>query len=206
VSVWSVPRLWPGATIAILASGPSMSQAVADQVHAADLPTIVINNTFRLAPWADMLYAADQEWWSEFPEALHFAGLRVSVSEVKGVHRLRHTGAEGFDPDPTCVKTGGNSGYQALHIAAHAGAKRILLCGFDMHGGHWHKEHQRPLRTTPSPSYGRWIARLATLGEALATRGIEVINCTPGSALRCFRMARLDDCLAAESAIGTRAA
>ena len=45
MSFWSVPRLWPGATVAILASGPSMNQAVADRVRAAGLPAIAINDT-----------------------------------------------------------------------------------------------------------------------------------------------------------------
>lgn len=186
---WAIPRLWSGATVAVLASGPSMSQAVADQVRAAGVPAIAVNNTFRLAPWASMLYAADANWWQCNPDALGFDGLRVSAEKVSGVLLLRHTGAVGFEPDPSAVRTGGNSGYQAVHVAAHAGAKRILLCGFDMHdrgGSHWHGDHPHPLRNTGPALFERWCQRFEEMAGALSDRGIEVLNCTPGSALKAF--------------------
>jgi hypothetical protein len=152
---WTVPRAHEGATVAILASGPSMSQAVADAVHAAGIPAIAINSTFRLAPWADVLYAADPEWWAHPSnrDALVFKGLRLSCQPMKAVLQLRNSGVTGFDPDPAAVRTGGNSGYQALHVAIHAGAARVLLCGYDMHGGHWHGKHPAGLKeTTPRPT------------------------------------------------------
>lgn len=196
---WSVPPLWARQTVAILASGPSMSQAVADQVRDVGIPAIAINTTFRLAPWATMLYAADPEWWQHPAHrgAHDFAGLKVSCSNVKGVLLLRNTGKEGFDPDQSAIRTGGNSAYQALHIAIHAGAARILLCGLDMHGGrhHWHGEHPHGLKQTVEENYAEWIKRFNALIKPLAERGIEVLNCTPGSALRCFPMADLAEAL-----------
>lgn len=200
---WTVPPMWAGQTVAVLASGPSMSQAVADQVRDAGIPAIAVNTTHRLAPWAVMLYAADDEWWRHETnrDALKFPGLKVTAGEFTGVLRLRNTGTEGFDADPGAVRTGGNSGYQAVHVAAHAGAARILLCGFDMRdtGGesHWHGHHPHGLRRTPEPTFERWCVRFAQLGEALALRGVEVVNTTPGSALHCFRATPLGDCLRA---------
>ena len=176
-----------------------MSLSVAEAVRLADVPAIAINNTFRLAPWADMLYAADTEWWENTPDALKFAGLKVSVSGGIGpsVLGLRTTGTTGFDPDPECLRTGGNSGYQAVHIAAHAGADRILLCGFNMGGVHWHGPHQRPLRTTMASTYESWIDRFATLAKAFSDRGgPQVINCTPGTALHCWPKMDLETALA----------
>jgi hypothetical protein len=194
--MWRVPQLWPGRTVAVLASGPSMSQRVADEVRAAGLPVIVVNNTYQLAAWADLLYAADAEWWAQHPQAREFAGLKVTCSDVRGIHKLRNTGAEGFDPDPAAVRTGGNSGYQAIHVAAHAGASRILLLGYDMDGGHWHAEHEPPLRTTHRDTYGVWLGRFPRLRTELEVRGIEVVNCNPESALRAFRKMSLAEALA----------
>lgn len=194
---WQVPRAWPGATIAILASGPSMSAAVAAEVIGAGVPAIVVNSTFRLHPSAWALFAADPEWW-EHPknrDARAFAGLKVSVSSVPGVHRLHNSGLDGFDPDPGCVRSGGNSGYQALHLAVHAGAARVLLCGFDMEGGHWHGDHPAGLRGTTPETYAKWRERFASLVKPLAERGVEVLNCTPGSALTCFPFRSLEDAL-----------
>lgn len=188
VTYWSVPPMWVGRTVAVMASGPSMSQEVADKVRAARLPAIAVNNTYRLAPWADLLYAADEEWWNVNRHVpAEFPGFKVSVSSVAGVMRLCNTGPEGFDDDRSCVRTGKHSGYQAVHIAAHTGAKRIILCGFDMKGGHWHAEHERPLRTTDRDLYPIWAQRFDGLATELAKRGIEVVNTSMGSAITAFK-------------------
>lgn len=197
MNFWSVPRLWPGRTAAILASGPSMSQAVADQVRAAAIPAIAVNDTYRLAPWADMLYAADEAWWAVHPTALDFAGLKVSVGTFNGVHRLRHTGVAGFDPDPACVRTGSNSGYQAVHIAVQAGAARILLCGFDMRGEHWFGRHPAGLANSNEALFAKFRKHFAELAPLLPGLGVEIVNCTPGSALACFPTSTLDQQLQA---------
>lgn len=195
MQAWTVPRMWDGKTVAVLASGPSMSKRVVDDVFASGVPTIVINNTFMLAPWADMLYAADAAWWVAHPAAAAFQGLRVTVQDVRGALKLRCSGPAGFDPHPGAVRSGGHSGHQAVHIAMHAGARRILLCGFDMRGTHWHGPHEEPLRNTVGGTYGRWIEQFAELGNSAISLGIEIINCTPGSALTCFPAMGLGEAL-----------
>lgn len=199
LSNFIAPR-WDGEACAVLASGPSMSQQVADA--ARGLRTIVINNTFRLAPWADMLYAADALWWTQTKDAREFAGLKVTCriknesapfSEVK---QLQFTGVEGYDPTPGCVRTGNNSGYQAVHVAVQAGCNPILLCGFDMRGGHWHDRHAYPLRDAGEGIYGGWIRLFAKLAAELKQRGTQVYNCTPDSALQCFPKLTFDEACA----------
>lgn len=170
-----------------------MSLAVAEAVRARQWPTIAVNDTFRLAPWADMLYAADTGWWRcHAQDALKFAGLKVTANsscEFRDVLLLNQTGYEGFDPNPKNIRTGGNSGYQALHIAIHAGAARVALFGFDMGGAHWFGKHKHPLRNTDPDTFKRWIKRF----PGLMGHGAEIVNCTPGSALECFPMARIED-------------
>jgi hypothetical protein len=194
---WIVPRMWAGQTVAILASGPSMSQAVADGVR--HLPRIAINNTWQLARDADIVYAADRRWWLAHPDAHVGPGLRVSIEPTRGTLPdlpfpalvLRNSGAEGFDRDPGCLRTLGNSGGQAIQIAVHAGAARILLFGFDMHGGHWHGPHARPCGNPSQSFLARCTRAIAHMAQHLPA-GVEVINCTPGSALRCFPFLRDD--------------
>lgn len=179
--------MWEGATVAILASGPSMSAAVVEKVRLSSLPCIAINNTYQLAPFADLLYAADSDWWEVNKGVPEFEGLRVCCQPtVKGVLLLKHTGTKGFDENPGCIRTGSNSGYQALHIAVHAGAKRVLLFGFDMQGTHWHGEHKAPLRNTAQDTYEKFRMLFAELAPVLVKKGVSVVNCTPGSALTCF--------------------
>lgn len=189
---WAIPAAFPGGTVVVMASGPSMGPEVAAKIQASGLPAIVVNTTYLLAPWAWMLYAADWRWWRSNPAALKFRGLKVSVEEARQpgiVHLLRNTGIDGFDPDPTCVKTGNNSGYQATHCAIHATRQcgRVLLTGFDMDGGHWHDDGEGELRRD-------WITRMEYLAELMRGR-VDIINCTPGSAIKCFPAMELDEAL-----------
>jgi hypothetical protein len=195
---WTIPQLWPGRTVAVLASGPSMSPEIADQVRAAGIPAIAVNNTRELAPWADLIYACDEAWWAKYPAALALPGLKVTMGAVKGVLRVGNAGSAGYDhKDLQGVHTYGNGGAQAIQIAAKAGASRILLAGFDMHGTHWHGEHHAPLRNSTVASFERWLLLMPQLAAALAERGVEVINCTPGSALTCWPITTMEKALAA---------
>jgi hypothetical protein len=195
---WVVPRMWEGQVAAVLASGASMNEDIAEQIRKeVTIRTIAVNNTFKLAPWAEILYAADARWWDVHKEeALKFYGLKVSVSETtyKDVLRLNNSGGSGFDPNPANLRTGSNSGYQALHLAIHTGVRRILLCGFNMHGKHWHPDHDKPLRTTDKEVYGRWAEKFGVLKKEMP-KNVEVWNCTPDSALRCFDYVPLDEAI-----------
>lgn len=174
-----------------------MSADVARLVRAADIPTIAINDTAKLALWANMMYACDYAFWMHHAEwALKFPRLKATCDDsvpFPQVLCVKNTGTSGFDPDPSCLRTGNNSGYQALHIAIHAGAKRILLCGYDMKGGHWFGKHP-PGLTDADPNVHRnlFIPEFEKLAPLLPSLGVEVINCTAGSALRCFPAGSLD--------------
>lgn len=181
-----------------------MNLSVAEKVRASKLPTIVINDTHRLAPWADALYSCDSKWWLyHAQDALRFQGLKITQDicvPFPQVLCIQNSGSEGFDPDPARLRTGHNSGYQALHIAIHAGACRVLLCGFDMRvrGSevHWFGNHPPQLMDSdPQVFSRRFIPSFERLAPLLHGLGVEVINCTPGSALTCFTMRELDEAL-----------
>lgn len=142
-----------------------------------------------------MLYAADAAWWRHHAdEALKFPGLKVTCDDstpFPAVKCLKVSGKHGFDPDPACVRTGNNSGYQALHIAVQAGAARVLLFGFDMHGTHWHGRHPEPLANTSRKTFETWLERFGELAVELKDR-VDVVNCSPDSRLSCFRKASLE--------------
>lgn len=206
---WSVPKDWHGETVAILASGPSMSREVAESVRGKCRVIAIsnqgIDSTVKgravpaFAPWADLLYAADMQWWLYHRhQALRFAGLKVTVRRhlpFPEVLSLEQSRIPVFDGRPTHIATGANSGYQALHIAAHFGAARVLLFGFDMHGKHWFGKHPMPLdRSNPYPM---WIRNFTALAPELKRRGVKVVNCTAGSALTCFESAAPEEALRA---------
>ena len=149
-----------------------------------------------------MLCAADVDWWNAYKvDALAFAGLKVTCNAgvpYRDVKLLHNSGPTGFDRNPSCVKSGGSSAHQAAHIAAHAGAARILLCGIDCHandGCHHHGDHPVGLRNPKESTFSMWRRNWRLLGAELAARGIEVINCSLGSAVDAFPIRNIEEVL-----------
>lgn len=174
----------------LLAPGPSMSQAVADSVRGCRAG--VVTSAYPLAPWADFLAATDAGWWLRTPDAKRFAGDKYSAGRIgDDVTRI----------STDLVTSSTNSGVLALEVAKQRGATKILLLGFDHHGTHYFGPYTNGLRNTPERRRLEHMRQFEQWGRA--NKGIEIFNCTPGSALKCFPMARLDDCLAELAAPGS---
>lgn len=185
----AINREWEGQTAAVFASGPSMSAALAEQCR--ELRTIAINNqAIDCAPWADVIYGSDAKWWRHYmPAVSGLPGRKISVEigqPIRGIEYLRPS-SRIFDDRPCYLSTGANSGYAALCLACKLGAKRVLLYGFDMgpRNGRM-RRHDYPAHLNSRPRFADWIPRFQSLAPQLSRRGVEVINCTPGSALSCF--------------------
>ena len=103
---------------------------------------------------------------------------------------------EGLSTEPTGLITGRNSGYQAINIAVLAGARRILLLGYDMRfidgRQHWFGNH--PIKNHEAEFTG-YAKRFRTMVEPLEKLGVEVVNCSPGSAIDAFPRAELSEAL-----------
>jgi len=204
----SVPKLFPGETVAILAGGPSLTQADVDACRGR-VRVIAIKDAIRLAPWADVLYSGEIRWWRHYGDSLQFAGLRYGIEATSpppafpaglgpwGVTVLRNTGPVGLETDPSGLRTGKNSGFQAVNLARHLGAKTILLLGFDMQPSeqgqtHWFGAHPYTMADSP---YREFLECWPTIVEPLRQEGVEVLNCTPTSALKVFQMMSVADAL-----------
>ena len=57
-----MPPLWPGATVALLGGGPSLTLQQIEYVRGR-CRIIAINRAYRLVSEADWLHAADKSWW-----------------------------------------------------------------------------------------------------------------------------------------------
>jgi hypothetical protein len=167
-----------------------MSAELADRCR--ELRTIAINNqAIDCAPWADIIYGSDAKWWRHYmPSVSALPGRKISVEiglPIKGVEYLRASNRI-YDERPCYLSTGANSGYAALCLAAKLGAKRILLYGYDMGPRNGRsRRHDYPANLNSRPRFSDWLPRFQLLAPQLRARGIEVINCTPGSALGCFQ-------------------
>ncbi len=207
-SYWTVPQDWHAATVAVIGGGPSVTQQQVDLLRDR-VRVIAINDAYRLAPWADVLYFCDCKWWRWHNKKLtDWRGLIVRLqggdhdfgdSRIKVLRNLdqRYGLAERRDG----LHTGQNSGYQAINLAVHFGAARILLIGFDMQAAvvdgrpktHWFGDHPGG---TSDRVYAQMLKHFPSLLEPLKKRGVDVINCTPHSALKCFPMRKLEDVMA----------
>ena len=167
---------------ALLAPGPSASVEDPERVRAAGIPLGAIGNAFQLAPWADFLAATDSSWGRKYPEALRLSCDRYTMHEVRSVERVKVAGYVSV-----------NSGVLGLECAKRYGATRILLLGFDMHGSHFFGPYTNGLSNTSEARRRMHLSQYAKWEKA--NRGIEILNCAEGSALKCFPMARLDEYL-----------
>lgn len=166
---------------AVIATGPSLTVEDVEWVKYR-LPAVVVSDAYKLAPWADALVSADAAWWKANPDAKDFAGEKYgAVHDFNNVPWVT----------PMNVGSGLNSGLLGMMIAVEMGATRLSLLGFDMHspGKHFFGEHPKPLKPTTTAlmeSFKRQFARYTP-------KGVEIINCTPGSALTCYPMESIRD-------------
>lgn len=199
-----IPRDWTGETAVIIAGGPSLTQAQVDATRGR-AKVVAINNAVYMAPWADVLWFCDRKWWIWHEQAVRaFRGEVWTLENLSLRHEMPalrcvcNAGAKGWDDGPDCLRNGRNSGYQAISLAAKRGAGRILLLGFDMRAidgrCHWHDEHETP--STPKVYAETMLPHFPALGAALAAKGVEVVNCTPGSALTVWPQGEIECALA----------
>lgn len=159
-------------------------------------------------------YFCDSKWWQQsmaankrtldntysFHDAIYKLWWFTGSPDFAGhpqVHSVRLTGQLGLEVAPSGLRHGSNAGYQAINLAVHFGAKKIVLLGYDMRmqegRTHWHNE-PRPDGFADVLAQSM-LPHFATLVEPLEQLGIEVINATPDSALECFPKMSLEDAL-----------
>ena len=112
----------------LIATGSSVTPEQVEYVKGK-ARIYVINSSYKLAPWADVLYACDEEWWDYYkPE---FAGekwtLNESAAQKYGLNLIKYDPSLVFSTDDGLIATGHNSGFQALNLAYLQGARTNIL-------------------------------------------------------------------------------
>lgn len=203
-----VPRMWPGATIVILGSGPSLTPddvaALGYYRSTRNLRILAINTTWEIAPWADCLYAPDPKWWKWHWQAVRdrFYGPFKYVldfseeAEAAGAERLNFRTGTGVSDDPRTVYTGGHSGYSATNVSVHFGASRIVLLGYDLQpDANGRDHHHRPHPDQSVVPYDLWRGTYETLIAPLEARGIEIVNASRATAITAIPRVTLEEVL-----------
>ena len=180
----------------VVASGPSLTAQDVDYCRDR-AAVIVVNDNYKLAPWADVLYAADPEWWDLHEGAASFKGLRVTQDAGAArrwrLHYIESRAKQGFSLEQGVIHQGDNSGFQALNLAVLAECSPIVLLGFDMKKSgarrHWFGDHPG-LLNKDSP-----FGIFASAFNEAAQRHPEltIYNATRETALECFPRVALRD-------------
>lgn len=170
---------------------------MARHAWADRIRVLVVNDAVYPLWGADWLHACDRKWWAwNILAVARFPGIKTTMASdvpapwVDGA--LIDTGISGFDPEPSHCRTGGNSGYQGIHIAMAAGAAKVVLVGMDMHrrdGDHFFGAHRDNIASHHATTM---IPYFESLVPAARSMGVEILNATPGSALQAFRFTELE--------------
>lgn len=220
---WQVPRMWEDGDVWIIGGGPSVTKefGIPDEVVQSvakgqsppnvyspymsflhDKHIIGINVAYMLGNWVDMVFFGDKGFYLANQNGLAlFPNLRVSClpsmgnnSWIKCLPRdTEH--ARGISTSPKLVSWNGNSGAAAISVAAWAGAKRIILLGFDMKLSptktqHWHNlygrgeiKEDKKLMALP---FARHLRGFDQIAKDARKMGIEILNCSPESTITQF--------------------
>ncbi len=129
----------------------------------------------------------DRAWWDTYiGEVRRGFGGRM-ISPLRNCHGTQYVR---FD-------RGRNSGAGAIALAAHFGARRIILLGYDAQKtngqAHWHGNHPRNLGNAGTAN--KWPAQFADMAKRL--RGVEIVNASRATAITCWPRVDLEDALCA---------
>jgi hypothetical protein len=213
-----VPRRFPGATAIIAGTGPSLSPEVfelCNRARAAGAARIFAANRAHELFDADVIHACNYQfwdlWWPQVqPKAADKWTTRPELDgRYPGLRYIPERWEPGLSRDPSWICAHHGTGPQLLNLAYLYGCTRLLLVGWDMRfrgkvdrhtyerrrylgedqitAGHWPQ-------TGPNGELEGLIREVETIRPE--DYGIEILNCTPGSALRCFPAAELRDALA----------
>lgn len=212
----------PTKTAVILATGPSLTPDVLEAARRGqeqgEWSVFGMNHIWRDFPTLDGFLACNPEYY----DAQWECGLKniraekwtwdAKTADKYGIRYIQGKWADGFSRDPGVIHYGHSSGFQLPQIAYHAGFRRLLLCGYDMrYAADYDGKNQR-IGSTPRHYFGEYedeqlshwpsvkvkdgvFVELIEQFERvkLLNPDVEIINCSPGSALRCFPFGNLGD-------------
>ncbi len=207
---WNPPRIWAENAVYIIGGGPSLIGM--DLSPLKSKRVIGVNTAYRDFPGVvDLLWFGDRKFWSDEKPGFfgfkhhikaNFTGLVATCcqgalsldKEVKKFKRGRHLGMcihktkAGMQLKPRYISWNGNSGASAINVAAHLGAKAIVLLGFDMDYSedgkkNYHNHYKSEKAAVNFKEHKRGFPEIKRNADML---GIEIVNANPLSAIDVF--------------------
>ncbi len=198
----------PSNTVVCIGTGPSLTNEQVETARAKGYTLYCCNNAIQLAPDAALLYAVNLKWWDRYwPEVAHLRcekwTTNIEAARKYGLSWVGERNAPGLSVNPDYIHHGHGSGYSLVSMAFRNGAARIVLLGYDLKYAANYDGRTQTIGSSPRHFFGEYPAEmrhwpsvqvkdgvhveLRELYRSIAEQGlVEVINCTPDSAIDCF--------------------
>ncbi len=137
------------------------------------------------------------------------------IAESSGIDYIDSIVKNGLSRDPSVIHINKGSGPMAINFATLYGFKKIILIGHDMKFAKDYNGRQKKVGSTPRHYFGEYpksmqhfpqsqnsvdkngviiglIDAYQNMVNDLINMNVDVVNCTPDSALNCFRKSSLE--------------
>lgn len=189
--IGKVEKIFKNETIFLIGGGPSLKKFDWNLLNGKR--TIAINKAILTYPNADVLYWTDSRFYNWYKKQIdQFTGPKYTIRNGPyddSITLLKKGIKYGLEEAPSSLSHGNNSGYAAMNLAYHLGAKKIILLGYDMgninNESHYHGGY--PTKATSNEVYDKqFIPGFTKIGDLLKSKGIEIYNASLISKLNCF--------------------
>lgn len=198
---------WEADAVVIVACGPSTPSVPITKVRGKVKVVAIKEAVVQFCPWwADVVYGCDGPWWVYKNGLPEFGGLKFCYDAhvcgrfpgLKNVVISDPAGDKMLFEEPLHIGAGGNSGFQSTNLVVQFGSKRIGLVGFDMSDRagrtHWYGRSGWPGANNPDETnFVRWRNAFNGCSAELKEMGVDVVNLSPDSTLKCFPKLSLDE-------------
>ena len=197
---------------AIVCTGPSLTLEQVQKVKR--FKTFGANRAFQFD--LDIIAGCNWTFWHHYWERIKnfrcqkWATLDHDMVRHLDVNLIESRFMPGLSTDKSYIAHHHGTGPQLINLALHYGCNVMLLIGWDMrypgkvdrynYKGKRHFFGEDALTSKHWPIYVAQDGTLDGLMKEMVTihpedYGIQIINCTPGSAMTCFPMMDLDDAI-----------
>ena len=196
----------------IIGTGPSLTAGQLAQVR--HLRKFGANRAYEFG--CDVVHGCNYQFWDYYWPAVAETGAAMWTSRPElngkypGLNYIQERWEQGLSTDPSYICAHHGTGPQLVNLAYHYGCEVMLLIGWDMKyppradrynyigKRHYFGEYPESMQHWPigigaGGELDGLIAEMATIHPE--DYGIEIWNCTPGSAMRCFPFRSLSESL-----------
>lgn len=205
----------PSETIVCIGTGPSLSLDDIEIARKRHFTLFACNNAVFMTPGVALLYACNLAWWDHYWKSVKHLPCQKwttnSDAAAKfGINWIAERNRPGLSEDDDVIHHGHGSGYSLVSMAYRWRPRRILLLGYDCkyapdYDGkahqpgstprHYFGEYPSSMQHWPSVQVKDGVhVELVELYQSIADQGlVEIINCTPDSAIDAFPHAAIGD-------------